>query len=69
MKIKTLMAVLFLSAGATSVMAQSDSICIPNSSVSHEAVKAGNFKDAYAPWKIVLELVLHFVIIHLRTDS
>ena len=55
MKIKTLMAVLFLSAGATSVMAQSDSICIPNSSVSHEAVKAGNFKDAYAPWKIVLE--------------
>ena len=41
MKIKTLMAVLFLSAGATSVMAQSDSICIPNSSVSHEAVKAG----------------------------
>ena len=42
MKIKTLMAVLFLSAGATSVMAQSDSICIPNSSVSHEAVKAGN---------------------------
>lgn len=48
MKIKTLMAVLFLSAGATSVMAQSDSICIPNSSVSHEAVKAGNFKDAYA---------------------
>jgi len=55
MKIKTLVAVLFLSAGATSVAAQNDSICIPNSSVSHEAVKAGNFKDAYAPWKIVLE--------------
>lgn len=55
MKIKTLVAVLFLSAGATSVMAQNDSICKSNSSVSHEAVKAGNFKDAYAPWKIVLE--------------
>ena len=29
MKIKTLVAVLFLSAGATSVAAQNDSICIP----------------------------------------
>ena len=55
MKIKTLVAVLFLSAGATSVAAQNDSICNPSSSVSHEAVKVGNFKDAYAPWKIVLE--------------
>lgn len=54
MKIKTLVAVLFLSAGATTVMAQNDSICVPNSSVSHEAVKAGNFKDAYEPWKVVL---------------
>ena len=62
MKIKTLMAVLFLSAGATSVMAQSDSICIPNSSVSHEAVP---MRRGRLCWK----LVLHFVIIHLRTDS
>jgi tetratricopeptide (TPR) repeat protein len=37
------------------VAAQNDSICISNSSVSHEAVKAGNFKDAYLPWKVVIE--------------
>lgn len=55
MKVKTLVAVLLLSAGATTVMAQNDSICIPNSSVAREAVKAGNFKDAYLPWKVVLE--------------
>ena len=56
MKIKTLVAVLFLSAGATSALAQStDSICNVNSSISHEAVKAGNFKDAYLPWKVVMK--------------
>lgn len=55
MKIKMLVAVLLLSAGATTVMAQDDSACNSNSSVSHEAVKAGNFKDAYTPWKAVLE--------------
>lgn len=54
MKIRTLLTMLLLSAGATTMVAQDD-ICIPNSSVSHEAVKAGNFKDAYGPWKIVLE--------------
>lgn len=52
---KMLVAMLFLSAGATTVVAQNDSICGPNSSVSHEAVNAGNFKDAYLPWKVVLE--------------
>ena len=55
MKIKTLVAVLFLSAGATTVVAQDDANCNSNSSISHEAVKAGNFKDAYTPWKAVLE--------------
>lgn len=55
MKIKTLVAVLFLSAGATTVMAQDDANCNSNSSISHEAVKAGNFKDAYTPWKAVLD--------------
>lgn len=54
MKIKTLLTVLLFSAAATTAVAQDD-VCIPNSSVSHEAVKAGNFKEAYGPWKIVLE--------------
>lgn len=54
MKIKTLVAVLFLSLGATSTFAQNED-CNKNSSISHEAVKAGNFKDAYLPWKAVLQ--------------
>ena len=53
MKIKTLVAVLLLSGGVTSVLAQED--CNKNSSISHEAVRAGNFKDAYLPWKEVLK--------------
>ena len=44
MKIKTLVAVLLLSGGVTSVLAQED--CNKNSSISHEAVRASNFKDA-----------------------
>lgn len=55
MKIKTLVAILFLSTGSMSVMAQDDPSCNSNSSISHEAVRAGNFKDAYLPWKSVLE--------------
>lgn len=55
MKLKTLVAVLALSAGVTSAMAQDQSNCNSNSSISHEAVKAGNFKDAYKPWKEVLD--------------
>ena len=55
MKIKTLVAMLFLSAGATTVVAQDASNCNSNSSISHEAVRAGNFKDAYTPWKAVLD--------------
>lgn len=55
MKIKSLVAVLALSAGMSSAMAQDQTNCNSNSSVSHEAVKAGNFKDAYKPWKAVLD--------------
>lgn len=44
MKIKTLVAMLFLSAGATTVVAQDASNCNSNSSISHEAVRAGNLK-------------------------
>lgn len=54
MKIKTLVAVLLLSCGVTSTFAQNEN-CNANSSISHEAVKAGNFKDAYAPCMAVLK--------------
>jgi tetratricopeptide (TPR) repeat protein len=54
MKIKTFAAILFFSAGAVNVAAQ-DSNCNANSSISHEAVRAGNFKDAYIPWRAVLD--------------
>lgn len=54
MKIKTLVAaVLLLSGGATSAFAQND--CNANSSISHEAVNAKNYKDAYAPCMAVLK--------------
>ncbi len=54
MKIRTLVAVLLLSGGVTSAFAQTED-CNKNSSISHEAVRAGNFKDAYLPWKEVLK--------------
>ena len=54
MKIKTLVAVLLLSGGVTSAFAQTED-CNKNSSISHEAVRASNFKDAYLPWKEVLK--------------
>ena len=54
MKIKTLVAVLLLSGGVTSAFAQTED-CNKNSSISHEAVRANNFKDAYLPWKEVLK--------------
>ncbi|MCD8184330.1 MAG: tetratricopeptide repeat protein [Bacteroides sp.] len=53
MKIKTLVAVLLLSGGVTSTFAQSG--CNANSSISHEAVRAKNYKDAYAPCMAVLK--------------
>ena len=40
MKIKTLVAVLLLSGGVTSTFAQTEN-CNSNSSISHEAVRAG----------------------------
>lgn len=55
MKIRMFIAMLLFSAGATTVLAQGDADCNSNSSISHEAVKAGNFKEAYTPWKAVLE--------------
>ncbi len=54
MKLKTLVAVLLLSGGVTSTFAQTEN-CNSNSSISHEAVRAGNFKDAYAPCMAVLK--------------
>ena len=54
MKIRTLVAVVLLSGGVTSAFAQTEN-CNKNSSISHEAVKANNFKDAYLPWKEVIK--------------
>ncbi|MDR1004677.1 MAG: hypothetical protein LBL97_06710 [Prevotellaceae bacterium] len=53
MKMKTLMVAVLLIGGAATVTAQED--CNANSSISTEAVKAGNYQDAYLPWKAVLE--------------
>ncbi|KAA6333348.1 hypothetical protein EZS27_018228 [termite gut metagenome] len=54
MKKKTFVITLFLLAGTATAFAQSEN-CNINSSVSHEAVRAGNYKDAYLPWKEVLK--------------
>lgn len=54
MKIKMLVAVLLLMGGATTTFAQTED-CNKNSSISHEAVRAKNFKDAYAPCMAVLK--------------
>ncbi len=53
MKFKMFLAALFLT-GATSAFAQVEN-CNANSSISHEAVRAGNFKDAYVPCMAVLK--------------
>lgn len=56
MRRKTFLPMLFLLAGATTVVAQNDeNLCNSNSSISHEAVKAAHYKDAYLPWKVVME--------------
>lgn len=68
MKIKTLVAMLFLSAGATTVVAQDATNCNSNSSISHEAVRAGNFKDAYTLGKLCWKTARRFVSILLLTD-
>lgn len=54
MKIKTLVAVMLLSGGVTGAYAQSED-CKSNSSISHEAVRAKNYKDAYIPCMAVLK--------------
>lgn len=54
MRIKTLLAVVLLAGGLTSTYAQSED-CNKNSSISHEAVRAKNFKDAYAPCMEVMK--------------
>ncbi|NDV65575.1 lipopolysaccharide assembly protein LapB [Bacteroides sp. 224] len=55
MKMKMFVVTLLLSAGVMTAFAQDDDQCKTNSSISHEAVRAGNFKDAYTPWKAVLK--------------
>ena len=70
MKIKTLVAVLLLSGGVTSTFAQSD--CNANSSISHEAVRAKNYKDAYAPCMAVLKdcpTLRYYTLIPMRKKS
>ena len=54
MKIKTLVAVMLLSGGVTGAYAQSED-CKSNSSISHEAVRAKNYKDAFIPCMAVLK--------------
>lgn len=54
MKIKALVAAVLLVSGVGSVYAQSEN-CNANSSISHEAVRAKNYKDAYAPCMAVLK--------------
>ncbi|MDR0972443.1 MAG: hypothetical protein LBM61_00470, partial [Prevotellaceae bacterium] len=53
MKLKLFATVVLLAAGAMTISAQEG--CDQNSSLSHEYVKAGNFKDAYEPWKAVMK--------------
>lgn len=48
-----LVAALLVSIGAMTISAQEN--CNKNSSISHEAVKANNFADAYLPWKEVMK--------------
>ena len=54
MKITKLLVVMMLLLGVNTASAQVDEACLANSSISHEAVKAGNYKDAYGPWKEVI---------------
>ncbi|MDR0961397.1 MAG: hypothetical protein LBM62_02390 [Mediterranea sp.] len=54
MKMNRLVAVLLLTIGATGAFAQTED-CNANSSISHEAVRSKNYKDAYEPWKAVFQ--------------
>ena len=51
---KTLVAALLLTCGTTAAFAQTEN-CNANISIAHEAVRAGNFKDAYLPCMAVLK--------------
>ena len=58
MKNKALITLLlFVLLGANPLFAQEEisKECISNSSISHEAVKSENYKDAYTPWKVVIK--------------
>jgi len=56
MKMKTLIVALLLSVGySATAVAQVDEKCLSNSTVSHEAVKAKLYKDAYLPWQEVMK--------------
>ena len=53
MKIKTLVVILLLSGGVTNAFAQNS--CKINSILYHKAIKAENYKNAYKPWRNVLD--------------
>lgn len=55
MKIRKLLTIALLLLVTTAVSAQVDDKCLSNSSISHESVKARNYKDAYGPWKEVIQ--------------
>lgn len=58
MKRGIVLTTIFLGLGLGSAVAQdtnNSSSCTSNSSISHEAVRAGNFKDAYKPWQEVIK--------------
>ena len=55
MKIRKLLAIALLLLISTAASAQVDENCLNNSSISHESVKARNYKDAYGPWKEVIK--------------
>lgn len=55
MKIRKLLTIALLLLVTTAVSAQVDEKCLSNSSISHESVKARNYKDAYEPWKEVIK--------------
>lgn len=54
MRIKTLVAAILLASGVSSMYAQTEK-CSTNSTISHEAVKAKDYKSAYEPCMAVLK--------------
>ena len=68
MKIKTLVAMLFLSAGATTVVAQDASNCNSNSSISLRLCVQEILKMRILPGKLCWKIVPHSVFTLLLTD-